>query len=188
MNTHVLDVGAHVGQTTGQLLSYRSVSRVSAFEPSARMYARLVGAFGDDPRVTAYPFGLWNLDCTATLHNDGSQGASVWADYRPSHPSPHEAVCEFRRASDWIRENVAEGRTILKLNCEGCEADILDDLLDTGMYDRLAYVLIDWDVRKAPSQAHRRAEVEARLAGKTNWAEFHGPDRLRLLDRLLRTP
>ena len=185
MRTHVLDVGAHVGQTVGRLLSYRSVARISAFEPSAKSYSCLVGAFGNDSRVTAYPFGLWNRNCTAVLHNDGSTGASVWPDYRPCRKTPHETVCEFRRASEWVRDNVGSERTVLKMNCEGCEADILDDLLDSGMYDRFAFVLIDWDVRKSPSQAHRRAEVEARLAGKTNWVKYHGPSRLEILHRLL---
>ena len=59
----------------------------------------------------------------------------------------------------------------MKLNCEGAEADIVEDLLESGELARVRSVMIDPDVRKIPSQAHRERELRERLraSGLTNY-------------------
>ena len=70
------------------------------------------------------------------------------------------------RASDWFRENLKTDDVVYaKLNCEGSECDILDDLLDSGELGKLRSALVFLDVQKIPSQAHRASEVKARLSG-----------------------
>jgi hypothetical protein len=51
----------------------------------------------------------------------------------------------------------------LKLNCEGCECDVLDDLIDSGAIKQVRATMVLFDVRKIPSQKHREDEVRARL-------------------------
>jgi hypothetical protein len=64
-----------------------------------------------------------------------------------------------------MRENVQAFDTVfLKLNCEGAECDILDDLLDSGEFAKLSFVMVDFDVRKIAAMRHRQAEVAERLA------------------------
>jgi len=180
-----LDVGAHKGQTIERVLGYPEITHIYAFEPFVKLSQHLVMKYEDNSRVEICQYGLWNQTCQITLHNAGSQGASIWPDYNLCHAYGADVLCHMVRASDWIGKIF--GDIILKLNCEGCEADIIDDLLDTGVYDKLFYLLIDWDVRKSPSQAHRRAEVEDRLRkeGKKNFSEFHGEDKYQTLDKLL---
>jgi hypothetical protein len=71
-----------------------------------------------------------------------------------------------------VRANLGPDEEVyLKLNCEGAEFDIVEDLLDSGELARVSSVMIDPDVRKVPSRAHREREVVARLraAGLTNY-------------------
>ncbi len=109
----------------------------------------------------------------ATLRDEGSVGASVVPDFRNPQPNGRSTECRFVRASEWIRWNVSDGDwVVLKMNCEGCECDILDDLLDSGEWRKLAHVLCDFDVRKSPSQAHRRADTLAKV-GRMGIPNFH---------------
>jgi hypothetical protein len=76
------------------------------------------------------------------------------------------------RATDWFREQLGDADEIyVKLNCEGAECDIVEDLLDSGELARVRSVMIDPDVRKIPSLAHRERQLRDRLAasGLTNY-------------------
>jgi FkbM family methyltransferase len=165
-----LDVGAHEGST---LLAVRDpkygFDRIYCFEPASSCWPALEAAA--DGRVTICRFGLSNRTATETLYDPGSRGASLYADkFRGERP--HEEI-RLVRAGDWFRDNLADDAEVyVKLNCEGAEVDIVEDLLDAGVLARVRSVMIDPDVRKIPSQAHRERELRERLvaSGLTNYA------------------
>lgn len=75
-------------------------------------------------------------------------------------------IVDLRQASDWFGEHISDDDEVyLKLNCEGSECDILDDLLDSGEIEKVTSILVDFDVRKIPALAHREREVRERLSG-----------------------
>lgn len=157
-----LDVGANNGQTLAAVLdpAFR-FDEIICFEPVLRCVDRLEDFA--DARVLIQPFGLWNRTCTQTLYNPESKGGSLWR--KDNAQNKGTEICKFRRATDWFKINVRLGDTVfLKLNCEGAECDILDDLLDSRELDKVSYTMIDFDVRKIASQKHREAEIRARLA------------------------
>ena len=165
-----LDVGAHEGST---LLAVRdpkyAFDRIYCFEPASSCWPALEQLA--DGRVTICRFGLWNETTTRTLYDPGNRGASMYADKFRDAPEHEET--RLVRASDWFRENIAKTDDVfMKLNCEGAEVDIVEDLLESGLLARVHSVMIDPDVRKIPSQAHRERELRERLAasGLTNYA------------------
>jgi hypothetical protein len=126
------------------------------------------------------------------LYNDGWEGGTIHADYRSAlapESGTATAKCRFVRASEWFSENLKGGDEIfLKLNCEGSECDIVNDLLDSGEYAKVKATLIDFDVRKSPSKIHQEISLRARLAslGITNVHTYMGRRRHRVLRRVLR--
>ena len=50
-----------------------------------------------------------------------------------------------------------------KINVEGAEADLIDRLFHTGELAKIDHLLVHFDVRKAPSLAHREPEVRRQL-------------------------
>ncbi len=170
-----LDVGANTGQTLAAVLDPElGFDQVYCFEPSTACWEKLelVAAEGmhrmiETSRRRTYvkllQFGLWNHAGEAAIFGPGNKGASLWK--KINHPKyvPTE-LCRFVRATDWFVENIHAGNTVfLKLNCEGAECDILDDLLDSGEFEKVSYCMVDFDVRKIASQKHREAELRARL-------------------------
>lgn len=159
-----LDVGAHRGQTLAAVQE-RDFDRIHSFEPVSQHWAEL-GRIADKKRTSIERFGLWNRTAEVELFDPGTKGAGMWVKdkRRPDTPITRE-ICQFRRASEWFADNVPAGaRVYLKLNCEGCECDILDDLLDSGEFEKVSFAMVDFDVRKISALKHRQDEIMARLA------------------------
>jgi FkbM family methyltransferase len=179
-----LDVGANTGQTLAAVIDPEfHFDRIICFEPVQSCWKKLLRIAdaqhnSECERIThpnslhpcackktveIVPFGLWNQNCERPIYGPGNAGASLWKknDHRKWKPT---AICKFRRATDWFQENIEAGDIVfLKLNCEGAECDILDDLLDSGEFAKVSFAMIDFDVRKIASQKHREAEIRARL-------------------------
>jgi len=97
-------------------------------------------------------------------------GASMFSDKNDLESNFNEPI-RIVNASEWITNNTSldEDTIYLKLNCEGAECDIIEDLIRSGVYDRIAHIMIDFDVRKIPSQSHRQNEILKLLYGKNNY-------------------
>jgi FkbM family methyltransferase len=164
-----LDVGAHTGESLNAVRDPKyGFDRIYCFEPAGACWPALEVVA--DPRVSVCRFGLWDRTEERPLYDAGSIGASLFADKFRTERA--EEPARFVRATDWFREHLDGADAIfLKLNCEGAEADIVDDLLDSGELARVRSVMVDPDVRKIPSQAHRERELRERLrsSGLTNY-------------------
>jgi hypothetical protein len=82
--------------------------------------------------------------------------------------------CSFVRVSDFFRAELEpDDLAVMKLNCERSETIILNDLLDSGEIEKIANVMIDFDVRKIPDRAgEERALLERfREAGFTRYSK-----------------
>lgn len=188
-----LDVGANTGQSLAAALDpvFR-FDKIFCFEPVSDCWHHLESfadaRVGCGLRVNIRPFGLWNKTCAKPIFEPGSLGASLW--HKDKARSDESELCQFVRATDWFKENIkgvaaqdwcqihnelaiecrdlnphgeSSDTVFLKLNCEGAECDILDDLLDSGEFRKVSFVMIDFDVRKIASQKHREAEIRERL-------------------------
>jgi FkbM family methyltransferase len=157
-----LDVGAHRGQTLAAALE-KDFDRIYCFEPVSQHWPVL--AEMADKRTTVNKYGLWNKTAEIELFDPGTKGAGMWIkDKRRPDLKITRELCQFQRASDWFRKHIdASQRVYLKLNCEGCECDIIDDLLDSGEFEKVSHVMVDFDVAKISAMRHRQAEIVARL-------------------------
>ncbi|WP_327371950.1 FkbM family methyltransferase [Streptomyces sp. NBC_01217] len=172
-----LDVGGHYGETLDVALDPRwGFEKIYSFEP-AQSCRRILRGFRDS-RAHIVSAGLSNSTGQATLFGTGLLGASVYADKRELGDGHVRAeTIALVRATDWLLTNTsADDEIYLKLNCEGSECDVLEDLLDSGVINRLQSIYVDFDVRKIPSQAHRHAIVEDRL--RHHRQSFVTPDSL----------
>jgi hypothetical protein len=107
--------------------------------------------------------GLWKETCEKPIFSPGTQSGSIFADKINVDPQ-HSTICKFIRASDWFQDHLTDADEVyVKLNCEGCEADIIEDLLDSNEYRKITSLGVAFDVRKIPSQRHREKEIKSRL-------------------------
>jgi FkbM family methyltransferase len=168
----LLDVGAHTGQTVRAALDPRyGFDRIVAFEPAPPCWSEIEAI--DDARVDLCRFGLWKETCRVELHNAGSQAASIFDDFERVDAVSSSTTIELVRAQDWVRGNVGRDDLVfMKLNCEGSECDVVEDLLDGGELQKIYNAMITFDVRKSPSLRGRELPLRKRLrrAGYVNVA------------------
>jgi FkbM family methyltransferase len=178
-----IDVGSNKGQTVNAILepSYGfdrtfckyGFERIFCFEPVTELHQDFAKKY-HDPRIILYDMGLWKETCERPIFSPGTQSGSIFADKVNVDPQ-RSTICSFIRASDWFREHLTETDEVyIKLNCEGCEADIIEDLLDSNEYRKITSLGVAFDVRKIPSQRHREEEIKRRLeeCGYENYVDL----------------
>ena len=167
-----IDVGSNKGQTVSAILepSYGfdrifckyGFDRIYCFEPVAELHQDLTKKYCD-PLISIYAMGLWKETCEKPIFSPGTQSGSIFADKVNVDPQ-QSTICKFIRASDWFRDHLTDADEVyVKLNCEGCEVDIIEDLLDSNEYRKITSLGVAFDVRKIPSQRHREKEIKTRL-------------------------
>jgi len=147
-----LDIGSHFGETALIALEKKyKFDKVYCFEPVPECCEEIkkIG----DKRIEICKFGFWNKNCKKQIYNPKSKGASLYKDKFRHEVNSQEI--ELKKASEWFKKNIKkEDKVYLKINCEGSEIAILDDLIDSGEYKKINVLMVDFDVRKIPSQRH----------------------------------
>lgn len=156
-----LDVGAHIGETLKIALEAKyGFDRIYCFEPVPKC-CNVLRTY-QDKKVVVCEYGLWHETCTRQIYNPGSKGASVFRDKFGDTVTAGDI--KLVRASDWFIQNLkVDDQIHLKLNCEGAECAILDDLIATGQYQKIKVLMVDFDVRKIPSQKHLMNAMKVKL-------------------------
>lgn len=151
--TIFLDIGAHWGETLEEALSpLWAFDLVYAFEPDPEAVAVLQTKFAEalaQGQLVIVDSALSDREGEAFLFgaNEGG-GASLYAEKSDIDSSRRKPV-KLIQARRFFAENLSANDTILaKLNCEGGEVPILNDLIDGGEIGKLARVVIDFDIRK----------------------------------------
>ncbi|MBL8483280.1 MAG: FkbM family methyltransferase [Rhodocyclaceae bacterium] len=158
-----LDVGAHIGQTAAEVVKpVYGFDRIVCFEPVPTC-AEHIREHHKDPRLEILALGLSNVSAIKTIYGGAEVGASLFRDKKGIDASISQQ-CRFVRATDWINENLRPGDEVyMKLNVEGAEVEILDDLLASGALARIGHIMVDFDVRKIPGMKHMEHALRERL-------------------------
>jgi FkbM family methyltransferase len=181
MNRIFIDVGAHNGETLHVALNpIFGFTSVYSLEPS-KICLDYLYRF-TDPRLIILPFGLSNKSGNAILHGSGLLGGSLYSDKRQITANEKMLINEeisLLQASEFINGlSFVDAKTeiFLKLNCEGSECDILDDLILNENINKISSIYVDFDVRKIKSQSYRQAIIENQLTSLN--VKYHTPDSL----------
>lgn len=161
-----LDVGTHIGQTLEEVTKYPKYQfrTVYAFEPMPKQFAIASGIYRRDPRVQVFDYGLGDHTGATNFHGSNDiLEASIWNDMYKVDPD-FITVCPVIEASLFFQRHITEDDVvIMKLNCEGSEIAILNNLIDTGEIWKIHNVMIDFDIRKVNGKAHLELELLERL-------------------------
>lgn len=176
-----LDVGGNVGQSLEEAVKpcWR-FDHLWSFEPMAEEAAVLAERFGGLANVTVCPYGL--LDRSGWVPVYGTNAcieASIWPQ-KTDVDADVIHLCPMVEASEFFRANIAaDDYVIMKLNCEGAEVLILDNLADSGELDKVGAAMIDPDINRVPGEEQTLVDLLARF-------EAIGFDRYQMADRVMK--
>lgn len=171
--TVVLDVGMNVGLASLYFALRPEVVRVHGFEPFPRTWERCLQNLSLNPgvaaKITPHSFGLAGRDYDTVAEfsdilrgNNSVLGLGERARKRGSIETARVALRRARDSFAQVIEESAGKRVVCKLDCEGSEYEIMRDLADARLIERVDCFMIEWHGRGP-------AEIEALLleAGHT---------------------
>ncbi len=147
----VLDIGANEGQFSSSLRQLRPDVFIHCFEPNLEAAQALMSHFQGDPRTAIHTFGLGSLAGTATLRlNTFSPSSSLLrlaSTHRQNFPHAMETSSveiPIRRLDDCFGDFHVQGTTMLKLDVQGYELEVLDGGRNTLHECRYVYTEVSF--------------------------------------------
>ena len=146
----VADVGMNVGYASLRFASMPWVQEVHSFEPFEFPFARAMENFDLNPgmRTKIFPngFGLFDANLQRQVRYDDQQTIATSVH---GSGSGTDVTIQLREASavlgPIIRKAKAKGcRFMLKLDCEGSEFPIIENLHSTGLLNEIDVLLLEW--------------------------------------------
>ena len=188
----IIDVGAFLGVFIDDRLRQQSVARVHAFEPLSANYAFLKQKYQGDDRVTVFQQAVSNFTGQTKLFKKpyvrrvlgipyktdfdfaGNAGSSL--KHKSNVSRDHFERVAVVSLSDFIRRNDLSRINVLKIDSEGSEYDILHDLLDNDLLDRIDQIFFEDHVRKVPEIAASQRAFVQRVKGTPLESKFFVQD------------
>lgn len=173
-----VDFGAHVGWSTAILAATGGL--VHAYEPNPHAFKVLSGKFAAMPQVRclnqAVAAEAGSLPLYLHLEHgldpvQYASGSTLRGD--KINVGREHVMVTVVRAADAVRRALAEAGgplTLLKMDVEGLEFEILESLLAEGLLTGIGQVLVETHEEKIPSIREQSARVRAllRQSGVTN--------------------
>ena len=128
----ILDIGANIGASIIYFRSQFSDAKIFGFEPHPDTFALLKQNVANLPNVMVFNYGLGATDQRVVARADQVNfGAfATHAEFNDHGKPVAEVECQIRRLDDVLRELGIKEVDLIKIDCEGAEADIFSTLSD----------------------------------------------------------
>jgi len=151
----VFDVGGYEGQWAKDI-SEKFNCTIFVFEPVESYAKKIKNIFADNQKIKIYNFGLGkeNKNTEITIDNDGS---SLFQQ------GDHKENVRIIRISDFIKENNIKIIDLFKINIEGGEYDLLEDLINTELIKKIKNIQVQFH-DFIPDAEGRMKKIQTELA------------------------
>ena len=157
-NSLVFDVGGYKGQGASDLFSMY-LPTIYIFEPRAEYAQAIEKRFKKNNKIKVFNFGLSNKKSDNYIYfND--DGSTLFLKNSQKEKVKMESI------SDFIKNNNINKIDLLKLNIEGGEYEVLDDLINLGLLNIITNLQIQFH-NFLPNAKKRMFEIQNKL-GKTH--------------------
>ena len=166
-------MGGHVGQTLNEVLSDKyCFDMVYCFEPMPAQYNYLKENYKNS-NLTILNYGLLDEQGDKIIYgSNNDMAASIFENKVDIDNKGYRTLCSFVRTADFFSQNIAtDDLVIMKLNCEGSEIKIINDLIDTNEIWKVKNMMIDFDIRKVPGREYEAPFVLRKLSS-INFTNF----------------
>jgi FkbM family methyltransferase len=137
----IVDCGANIGVATGFFVAEHPGARLIAIEPDPSCFDLLSRNISDNgwTNVTAHNVAAGKADGTTLFFRDPSQPGSLLGSTK-RRVLEEELTIRTVRLSQLIPESV----DLLKLDVEGSEREVIEELLDAGALARVGAIIVEF--------------------------------------------
>ena len=152
----VVDVGGYKGHWASEIYSIHQ-SNIYIFEPVKEFYKLIEKKFSKNPKIKVYNCGFSDKNKYEEIQISGNS-SSIYSD----NNSQKEKI-QLIRFVDFIRENEIEGIELLKINIEGEEYNLLDDILNENIQGKIKNFQVQFH-DFIPNAEKRMKNIQNRLS------------------------
>lgn len=102
-------------------------------------------------KIRVFQYGLGSENYRTNLYNPGSRGASIYRQKFKTAAGVKSEMVEIKKASVELCQVLTNNNCFIKINCEGSEIEILNDLLNHNLLNSKHSILVDFDIKKVDS-------------------------------------
>jgi FkbM family methyltransferase len=147
----ILDGGSNIGMSVLFFKALYPDARVLAFEPAEAAHRLLLDNVEQNglARVEVHHIALGRENAQVSFFADAHDLSTFGTSTRQERlPNPHKSTVSQRRLSDFIEAPV----DLLKLDIEGAEDEVLDDLIDSGAIGHIDQLVVEYHHLINPSR------------------------------------
>lgn len=159
----VFDVGGYEGEWSEEIAA-RYHPTIHIFEPVTEYADALKKKFAGNAKIFVHDCGLSNKNGSAEIVLDNN-GSSLYI-----HGAKREQIT-LVEASGFILHNKIERIDLMKINIEGGEYDVLENLIETGVAQRIKNIQIQFH-HFVPNAKMRMEKIHTALR-KTHRPTYH---------------
>lgn len=156
--TVIFDVGMNVGMTALYCAANKHVEKVIAFEPFKKTFQKAQKNFDRNPaishKIESHNFGLGTENKTMELPYHERVAEWGGSESIPEHLLKERGVEELHKVTIEIRDaveiiskelrKIQDQQVVLKIDCEGCENEVMDFLNKCGVLKKFSAVMLEW--------------------------------------------
>lgn len=162
----VFDLGGHIGDWAGEIFC-RYNCPVFIFEPVSQYAATLLQRFQHNPKIKIFPLGLSNQDGELQINLDKDRSSLF-----QNHSSQKESIT-LQKASDFLSTQGITSIDLMKINIEGGEYDLLENLIESGWIKKIKNVQVQFHAFVPNAEARMRKLQE--ILSKTHILTYQYP-------------
>ena len=154
----LLDIGMNVGTTSLYMARKEACKAVYAFEPFPKTAARARVNLGLNPdlarKIEVANQGVAARQFTTELDYNYEYKGSIGRDGLPGYVLPDPAAAQYEKVRvDFVactevfprvRSRHPDLKLVCKLDCEGAEYEILQELATAGLLHQVDYFMVEW--------------------------------------------
>lgn len=152
----VVDLGGYKGDFA-EAIHRRYGSTIHIFEPAPAFIERLRQRFAGNPKIHVHGYALGGRDSTLTfwLQEDATSSFSTGAG--------EQITASVRCISSVLRELAVDTIALIKMNVEGAEYELVEELVESGWIRRIDNLQVQFH-NFGPGDADRMRALRDRLA------------------------
>ena len=132
----VYDLGGFRGQWSSDMYAkYRC--KIEIFEPHPEFFKKIENRFSKNEDIIVHSFGLASTDSAIDLNVDGDATSSF-------KKGKTTVRGKLRNIGDFLAKKSVDKIDLMKINIEGGEYDLLENLIDTGLIEKVKRLQIQF--------------------------------------------
>ena len=160
----VLEIGGNTGRDTSAFIR-AGASRVITLEPMPENQAMLHKlAEKSTAHISVLPYGASGFSRNTTIYlskHDQNEGSTMFGNH--SNAKPTQTVYSRDIVQVWQDQKLSQV-SLLSLNCEGCEFEVLERLICSGYIARVERLIVAWHERTVgPTVNWKRCAIAQKL-------------------------